>query len=153
MGTIIILTPKQHSPERNVQYTSENVIYLITCKNVMHNMLDRHTKGSKRMNSHRFDIYHYPDNFTNVSVHLNENGHTPSYFSFAPIDKVDAEWQRLLKETYWMHRLNTIYPNGMNSKVLYQISNILLIWCEYVHNLCIHMLFVAIYFLANYFYL
>ena len=43
--------------------------------------------------------------------------------SFAPIDKVEAEWQRLLKKTYWMHRLNTIYPNGMNSKVLYQISN------------------------------
>ena len=26
----------------------------------------------KRMNSNRFDICHYPDNFTNDSVHLNE---------------------------------------------------------------------------------
>ena len=105
------------------------------------------------MNSHRFDICHYPDNFTNVSVHFSENGHTPSDFSFPPIDKVEAEWQRLLKETYWIHRLNNIYPNGINSKVLYQISNEYLIWYEYVHNLWIHMLFVAIYFLVHYFYL
>ena len=57
-------------------------------------MLVRRTKKkvSKRMNSHRFDICHYPDNFTNVSSHFNENGHTPRDFSFAPIDKVEAEW-------------------------------------------------------------
>ena len=33
------------------------------------------------------------------------------------------EWPRLLKETYWMHRLKTLSPNGMNTKVLYQIPN------------------------------
>ena len=74
--------------------TSENGI-------VMHNMFDRHIKRfQKSINSHRFDICHYPDNFANVSVHFNENGYTPSDFSFAPIDKVEAEWPRLLKETY-----------------------------------------------------
>ena len=73
------------------------------------------------MNSHRFDICHYPDNFTNVSLHFNVNGHTPSDLSFAPIDKVEAEWFRLLTEAYWIHRLNAIHPNRMNSKVLYQI--------------------------------
>ena len=104
--------------------TSENVIYLITC-NKCHTQYvgQTHQKVSKRMNSHRFDIFHYPDNFTNVSMHFNENGHTPNDFSFAPIDKIEAEWPRLLKETYWMHRLNTLHPNGMNSKVLYQIPN------------------------------
>ena len=50
------------------------------------------------MNSHRFDICHYPDYFTNVSLHFNENGHTPRDFSFAPIDKVETEWPRLLKD-------------------------------------------------------
>ena len=59
-----------------------------------------HQKVSKRMNSHRFDICHYPHNLTNVSLHFNENGHTPVDFSFALIDKVEAEWPRLLKETY-----------------------------------------------------
>ena len=37
------------------------------------------------------------------------------------IEKVYAQRPRLLKEIYWMRRLNTIFPNGMNSKVLYQI--------------------------------
>ena len=104
--------------------TSENVIYLITCKKCHTQYVGQtHQKVSKRMNSHRFDIFHYPDNFTNVSMHFNENGHTPNDFSFAPIDKIEAEWPRLLKETYWVHRLNTLHPNGMNSKVLYQIPN------------------------------
>ena len=80
-----------------------------------------HQKVSKRMNSHRFDILHYPESITNVSVHFNENGHSVDNFSFTPIDRVENEWPRLLKETYWMHRLKTLSPNGMNTKVLYQI--------------------------------
>ena len=73
------------------------------------------------MNSHRFDILHYPESITNVSVHFNENGHSVDNFSFTPIDKVENERPRLLKETYWMHRLKTLPPNGMNTKVLYQM--------------------------------
>ena len=81
-------------------------------------MLDRHIKRFQR----EWTVIDL-DNFTNVSMHFNENGHTTNDFSFAPIDKIEAEWPRLLKETYWMHRLNTLHPNGMNSKVLYQIPN------------------------------
>ena len=63
------------------------IFHPITCKNVMHNMLDRRT----RMNSHSFYIRHYPDNFTNVSLHFNENGHTSRHFSFVPINQVESE--------------------------------------------------------------
>ena len=73
------------------------------------------------MNSHRFDILHYPESITNVSIQFNENGHSVNNVSFTPIDRVEAEWSRLLKGTYWMHRPKTLSPNGMNSKVLYQI--------------------------------
>ena len=73
------------------------------------------------MNSHRFNILHYPESITKVSVHFNENGHSVDNFSFTPIDRVENEWPHLLKETYWMHRLKTLSPNGMNTKVLYQI--------------------------------
>ena len=73
------------------------------------------------MNSHRFDILHYPESITNVSVHFNVSGHSVDNVSFTPIDKVENEWPGLLKETYWMHRLKTLSPNGMNTKVLYQI--------------------------------
>ena len=73
------------------------------------------------MNSHRFDILHYPESITNISVHFNENGHSVDDFSFTPIDKVENEWPRFLKETYWMHRLKTLSPNAVNTNVLYQI--------------------------------
>ena len=102
--------------------TSENVIYLITCKKCNAQYVGQtHQKVSKRMNSHHFDILHYPESITNVSVHFNENGYSVDNFSFTPIDRVETEWPRLLKETYWMHHLKTLSPNGMSSKVLYQI--------------------------------
>ena len=58
--------------------------------------IETHQKASKRMNSNRFDILHYPEIITNVSVHFNENGHSLNNFSFTPIDRVEAEWPRLL---------------------------------------------------------
>jgi hypothetical protein len=42
------------------------------------------------MNSHSFDINHYPETITNVSQqeHLNTQGHTIKNFCFMLIDKV-----------------------------------------------------------------
>ena len=57
--------------------TSENVIYLLTCRKCnAHYVGQTHQKVSKGINSHPFDILHYPDSITNVSVHFNENGHS-----------------------------------------------------------------------------
>ena len=39
--------------------------------------------------------------------------------TFMPIDKVSNDWERLLKETSWMHVLGIVPPNGMDSKVLF----------------------------------
>ena len=71
------------------------------------------------MNKHKFDIAHFSETFTNVSEHFNSPGHSIQDFSFMPIDKVSNDWKRLLKETTWMHVIDTISPNGMNSKVLF----------------------------------
>jgi hypothetical protein len=37
-----------------------------------------------------------------------------------PVDKGKKNWERLLKETSWMYmyKLGTIYPDGLNSKIL-----------------------------------
>ena len=40
-------------------------------------------------------------------------------FSFMPIDKTNNNWKRLLKETEWMYKLNTVWHEGMNTKLLY----------------------------------
>jgi len=38
-------------------------------------------------------------------------------FSFMLIDKINNNWKRLLKETDWMYKLNTVLPDGMNTKL------------------------------------
>ena len=37
-----------------------------------------------------------------------------------PTDVIDNTFDRLCKETYWIHRLWTVHPGGMNSKVLFK---------------------------------
>ena len=62
-------TSEVFSLKKDFESTTENVIYLITCKrcNSQH-VGQTHQKVSKRMDSHRFDIFHHPDSFKNVSV-------------------------------------------------------------------------------------
>ena len=62
---------------------------------------------------------HYPNTFTTVAEHFNSKGHSMNDFSFMPIDKINNNWKRLLKETEWMYKLNTVLPDGMNTKLLY----------------------------------
>ena len=79
---------------------------------------------SRRMNSHRFDINTYDGQgyTTNVALHFNSDSHSVDDFRFVPIDVVNNEMDRLCKETYWIHKLDTLYPKGMNSKLLYTIK-------------------------------
>ena len=50
-----------------------------------------------------------------IHIHLTD-------FRFVPIDMVNNEMDRLCKETYWIHKLDTLHPKGMNSKLLYNIK-------------------------------
>ena len=76
------------------------------------------------MNSHRFDINNFDDPAfsTQVAIHFNEDSHSLQDFSFIPIDVVHNDMERLMKETYWIHRLGTVFPNGLNSKILYNVK-------------------------------
>ncbi len=103
---------------------TSNVIYLITCKKCSIQYIGQTSQQlSKRMNQHRSDIKNYIDHNFNSHVvkHFNKSSHTLQHFSFQPIDIVNSDMERLLKETYWIHRLNTVYPKGLNSKALYDI--------------------------------
>ena len=105
--------------------TSQNVIYLIECKRCNKQYVGQtNQQVSKRMNSHRFDINNYDSEgyATNVALHFNSNSHSIADFSFLPIDVVNDEMTRLCKETYWIHKLETMSPKGMNSKLLYNVE-------------------------------
>ena len=71
-----------------------------------------------------FDIYNYDDQgyATNVALHFNSDSYSLDDFRFIPIDIVINEMDRLCKETYWIHKLDTLHPKGMNSKLLYNIK-------------------------------
>lgn len=79
---------------------------------------------SKRMNSHKFDICNFVDPAfsTNVANHFNKDDHNFTDFSFMPIDVVYNTLDRLCKETFWIHKLKTHFPEGMNTKLLYSIK-------------------------------
>ena len=76
-----------------------------------------------------------PSFSTNDAIHFNSNDHSMEHFSFMPIDYVSNNMNRLLKETYLIHKLDTLHPKGLNAKVLYKtyILQFHLVLCCYFH--------------------
>ena len=109
--------------------TSRNIIYLIACKNCF-KQYDGQTNQnvSRRMNSHTFDIKNCSINpILHVHIGSTQNDYSLSYFSCVLIDVVKNNVDRLCKETFWIHKLKTMIPNGLNNKLLYNIYNISII--------------------------
>jgi hypothetical protein len=76
---------------------------------------------SKPMNSHRFDINNFVDNdfSTSVAIHFNSEDHNLNNFSFMPINIGENNMERLCKGTYWIHKLKTLNPYGLNTKDIF----------------------------------
>jgi len=76
------------------------------------------------MNSHRFNIRSIvdPSFSSNVALHYNSEGHSIDDFSFMPIDSVTDNMNRLLRETFWIYKLETLHPKGLNAKTLYKMQ-------------------------------
>ena len=128
-------TPNTFNLRFSTDCTSQNVIYLIECKRCnMQYVGQTNQKVSKRMNSHRFDINNYDceSYASNVASPFNSDSHSIADFSFLPIDVVNDEMTRLCKETYWIHKLDTLYPKGMNSKLLYNVEEQLGSYCLFL---------------------
>ena len=107
--------------------TSKHVIYLITCKKCTQQYVGQTNQNvSRRMNSHRFDIRNSEINsISHVASHFgsSDTNCTMSDFSFQPIDFVNNNLDRLCKETFWIHKLTTMIPDGLNNKLLYNIDS------------------------------
>ena len=81
-------------------------------------------KLSLRMNGHRSDINLYPSKCTLINTHFNTNNHSISDFSFTPIEKLsnNNEHHRLIRETFWIHELQTKTPRGLNDSILFNVN-------------------------------
>jgi len=110
--------------KENTNCSSTHVIYLITCQKCgMQYVGQTRQQVSKRMNSHRFDINNFTDPLyaTNVAAHFNSADHSLEDFRFLPIEVLYDDMDRLTRETYWMHKLNTVHPSGLNSDFLFNV--------------------------------
>ena len=77
-----------------------------------------HQQVSKRMNSHRYGICNFENPAFSSSVATHFHDHSLNDFSFMQIDI----FNRLCKEAFWIYKLQTLQPNGLNSKLLYNIN-------------------------------
>lgn len=75
------------------------------------------------MNSHKFEIKNFtdPSFATSIAVHFNNENHCFDDFSFLPIEIISDYMERLLRETFWIHKLETLYPKGLNTNSLYKV--------------------------------
>ena len=108
----------------NTNCKSKNVVYLITCSQCQTRYVGQTRQPVSRcMNSHRLDINNFTDPaFSSlVAAHFYGNNHSIQNFTFMPIDIVKNDMDRLYKETFWIHKLKTVNPNGLNNKHLYEV--------------------------------
>ncbi|XP_060598432.1 uncharacterized protein LOC132752158 [Ruditapes philippinarum] len=94
-----------------------NVIYLISCK-VCNKQYVGETKLplNKRMNLHRSDWKTRKFNRSPVAEHFHLEGHSFKDVSLCCIEH-NTKWSditRKSRETYWIRRLNTLEPSGIN---------------------------------------
>ena len=102
--------------------TSDNVIYLITCKKCgIQYVGETSQKLRSRFNNYRNRL----KKLTNLYLyhHFSSGGHSVEDMSIMPIeelpsnDRVSATSQRLEREDYWCRELCTYYPYGLNDNV------------------------------------
>ena len=97
---------------------TENVVYLISCSSCNKQYVGE-TKGplNKRMNGHRDDWRHRRFERSPTAEHFHSADH--DFLSHASVCCLEhnKEWSdstRKLRESYWIRRLNTLCPFGIN---------------------------------------
>ena len=110
------------SPNLSMDCTSDNVVYLITCKKCgIQYVGETSQKLRSRFSNHRNRL----KKLTNLYLyhHFSSDGHSVDDMSIMPIeeltssDRVSATSQRLEREDYWCRELCTYYPYGLNDNV------------------------------------
>jgi len=94
-----------------------NAVYLMTC-NVCNKQYVGETSMAlnTRMNLHRSDWKTRKFNRSPVASHFNKESHAFKNTVLCCIEANDTwtDGQRKMRETYWIRRLNTPHPHGIN---------------------------------------
>ena len=96
---------------------SSNVVYLITCNVCQKQYVGETIQAlNRRINLHRSDWHTRKFNRAPVAEHFHEIGHSFDNIELCCIE-ANEQWtdeQRKARETYWIRRLNTVQPHGIN---------------------------------------
>lgn len=110
---------KVYSTKGEINCTTENVIYGVQCEKcnklvyvgeTMNSLYKRHLQNFSRIrNNENLDDFTY--HFTNA------NGHSLYDYSIIGIEKIFKEDSfRKTREQFWIKKLNTLKPNGLNTR-------------------------------------
>ena len=104
----------------NVNCKTKNSIYLLQCKCGKQYVGESKQEFHKRLNGHRSDLRCKPD--LPLSRHLRSPGHSEDDFKRLTITIIDHNitWsgeERVARERFWIRKLKTLAPNGINEKV------------------------------------
>ena len=107
---------KIFSLTENLDCSSDNVIYLITCSKCNIQYVGETGNPLRvRMNAHRYCVSSNKD--TPIGIHFNSNNHNLSHLKIMPIEKVKSTSinDRRSREYFWQLSLGTIFPKGLNN--------------------------------------
>ena len=70
----------------------------------------------ERIKEHEADVRLVRDK--PISVHFNRQGHSRKDIGVSVLETIhdSSRFYRQLREIYWINKLNTEYPNGINTK-------------------------------------
>ncbi|KAE8625392.1 hypothetical protein XENTR_v10006256 [Xenopus tropicalis] len=99
---------------------SQYMVYAIICPCKKIYVGETVQKVKSRISQHKSTI-NVGDNILPLSKHFREHGHTPEQLSYTvlegvPPQKRGRDWELRLKqrEVWWIKRLNSLHPNGLN---------------------------------------
>ena len=126
------ITKKEFSINYNLDCNSNNVVYLISCKkcNIQY-VGSTTTKFRTRFNNHKSRITSHVSLTAGqkkkddlIYQHFNSEGHSGLMdMSVQLIDCVREEKELREKEGFWIYKLKTISPNGLNDNDCFYVQN------------------------------
>lgn len=104
--------PKQRS------HTTSNCVYLLRC-NSCQILYVGETQNSlrTRLTTHRHAIRNHPKRPTHVTAHFQRHGLTNFHASILEHDPHWSVGQRRRRENFWIRKLDTRFPKGLNQRV------------------------------------
>ena len=106
-------THQTYAIKQNLSCDSRNVIYLISCKKCGKQYVGQTSLTLRdRFTRHRFDINHKENK--SVANHFNSTDHSLKDCVIFPIEAVDKEEFLTKRENYWIQKLQTLSPCGLN---------------------------------------